>query len=268
MNPLESFFEFYESMDKATMFLFWLVVIFVFVLIVTVITLIVRNRELKKEIKDLKSQSERFVSKDDSKIKEEKIINKENKISFKKDIKKLKKKEDELDTISEVDEDLIETVIEPKENETLKKVPLHEDRKYVIGGAYTKNILKDVGTKNQLSPIALTNKSTKKNNDSIYDKQKLKPISLSEEDMYYDSLNDGTASFIEEVSKKLEADLEPKTVELTDYEKIEEEESVIRYKDLVKRVDKREKTKKERKEIEILDDDDFISELKSFRSNL
>ena len=68
--------------------------------------------------------------------------------------------------------------------------------------------------------------------------------------------------FIEEISKRLAEEVEPQTIELTDYEKRQEEEAIISYKELLKVKDRLYK---------ITDDeeiDTFIDELKEFRTNL
>ena len=70
-------------------------------------------------------------------------------------------------------------------------------------------------------------------------------------------------SFAEEISKKMEEELKPQTIELTDYEKKQEEEAIISYQELLK-------TNKDRL-YNITDEEetiDFIKELKSFRSSL
>ena len=60
----------------------------------------------------------------------------------------------------------------------------------------------------------------------------------------------------------MEDELKPQTIELTDYEKKQEEEAIISYKELLKAKDRMYK---------ITDDeeiDTFIDELKEFRTNL
>lgn len=67
---------------------------------------------------------------------------------------------------------------------------------------------------------------------------------------------------LEELSKKLDECLEPKTIELTEYEKKQEESAVISYKELLKLKD----------EIYPINEEDdtkyFIEELKKFRNSL
>ena len=76
------------------------------------------------------------------------------------------------------------------------------------------------------------------------------------------SSNMSNQEFIEEISKRLSEEVEPQTIELTDYEKRQEEEAIISYKELLKLKDRLYK---------ITDDeeiDTFIDELKEFRTNL
>ena len=76
------------------------------------------------------------------------------------------------------------------------------------------------------------------------------------------SSNMSNQEFIEEISKRLSEEVEPQTIELTDYEKRQEEEAIISYKELLKVKDRLYK---------ITDDeeiDTFIDELKEFRTNL
>ena len=70
-------------------------------------------------------------------------------------------------------------------------------------------------------------------------------------------------SFTEELSNKIAEEIKPQTIELTEFEKKQEEEAIISYHELL--------TSSKDKVYNITDDDettDFIKELKSFRSNL
>lgn len=143
---------------------------------------------------------------------------------------------------------------ETKQNEEIKKepnnleVPKKEIKKPNISTKkyYTKNILNN--KKRNISPISLNNNIKFNPNDYIkkdnFEKSKDKSFNLLE------------------LSKKLEKELEPKTIELTEYEKEQEENAVISYQELLKvkdkiyRVDDEEDTKY------------FIEELKKFRNSL
>ena len=71
-----------------------------------------------------------------------------------------------------------------------------------------------------------------------------------------------TPNYLKEVSAKMADELTPQTIELTDYEKEQEENAIISYQELLAAKDN----------LIILDDDDetvdFIEELKNFRDNL
>ena len=68
--------------------------------------------------------------------------------------------------------------------------------------------------------------------------------------------------YLQEISNKMADELKPQTIELTDYEKMQEENAIISYKELITLKDK----------IMMLDDDDetvnFIEELKKLRNSL
>jgi len=69
-------------------------------------------------------------------------------------------------------------------------------------------------------------------------------------------------SFVEEISRQLESQLGPQTIELTDYEKEQEETAIISYKELLKVKEQlyEENVAKENEE--------FLKDLKALRSNL
>ena len=69
-------------------------------------------------------------------------------------------------------------------------------------------------------------------------------------------------SFVEEISRKLESQLGPQTIELTDYEKEQEETAIISYKELLK-------VKEQLYEENIAkENEEFLKDLKALRSNL
>lgn len=71
-----------------------------------------------------------------------------------------------------------------------------------------------------------------------------------------------THDYLEEISTQMANELNPQTIELTDYEKVQEEQAVISYKELL--------ALKDKGEIQSEEDDDinFIEDLKQFRNNL
>ena len=69
-------------------------------------------------------------------------------------------------------------------------------------------------------------------------------------------------SFVEEISRQLEQQLGPQTIELTDYEKEQEETAIISYKELLK-------VKEQLYEENVVkENEEFINDLKAFRNNL
>lgn len=144
---------------------------------------------------------------------------------------------------------------------------------------YSKNILNEVGTKEQTSPLTV-GKTSYIDEDHI---QKLKPIEILEEDNYEDESEEepldeeeNNTSFVEEISKQIEKDLEPKTIELTDFERRQEEDAIISYDELIKNKSRSSRYVKEDEllnqdntyEFTTEDDDEFLKELKSFRNDL
>lgn len=75
-------------------------------------------------------------------------------------------------------------------------------------------------------------------------------------------VNNDSYDYLKEVSDKLSNEVEAKTIELTEYEKKQEENAIISYKELLKVKD----------QIQTIDDEDetieFIENLKNFRDNL
>ena len=132
-------------------------------------------------------------------------------------------------------------------------------------GPYRKNILRELNTSGQTSPVNI-GKSTvdvPKVKVTSYVKPKEQIIEKKIEDKKEKSITEvDNQTFIEEISKRMEQELEPQTIELTDYEKKQEEEAIISYQELLKAKDRMYK---------ITDDEEinsFIDELKEFRTNL
>lgn len=144
----------------------------------------------------------------------------------------LKTKSEPKEIVKEVIKEVIKEVPKVEEKEEIKKeVKIQE-------GPYSKNILKDMSTRHQTSPINIIGGLEKEEKSE-------------------------NVSYTEEVTRKLESEYKPQTIELTDYEKKQEEEAIISYKELLS-------TNKE-KLYNITDEEDttdFIKELKSFRSSL
>ena len=119
---------------------------------------------------------------------------------------------------------------------------------------YSRSALKD-NRRFQTSPINIIREETL---DETM--QKLKPIEIGEakEDVKRENVN-----FVEEISRKMEQEIKPQTIELTDYELKQEEEAIISYDELMKNKDRLFKITDDEE-----DDAQFIEELKYFRNSL
>ena len=119
---------------------------------------------------------------------------------------------------------------------------------------YSRSALKD-NRRFQTSPINIIREETL---DETM--QKLKPIKIGEakEDVKRENVN-----FVEEISRKMEQEIKPQTIELTDYELKQEEEAIISYDELMKNKDRLFKITDDEE-----DDAQFIEELKYFRNSL
>ena len=163
------------------------------------------------------------------KIKDLKNKELENKVK-KEELEKKIKEEVKVEPIKEVKEEVKPSV----------KPVISEESK-----PYSKNVLKDISTRNQTSPISIKKEVMNKVKEEIKDNKK------------------ENISFTETLSKQLEESQVNEPIELTDYERKQEEEAIISYKELLN-------ASKDR--LYKLNDDeetvDFISELKSFRSSL
>ncbi len=91
------------------------------------------------------------------------------------------------------------------------------------------------------------------------------PVSLNNEEFNINDLapkKNTTNNYLDEVSKKIAKEIKPHTIELTDYEKEQEDNAIISYQELLNAKDK----------INNYDDEietvDFIEELKKFRNSL
>ena len=266
MSLFNSLSDFYNNLSSDGLFLFWILIfVFAFLVFLTII-LLVKNNKLTKII--LSERNSKVVSEES---KEEKISDKEN-------IKEEKQEKEESlileDTIIPKEEVKIEV---KKEIEPEPKIELSNSNKEVNvkkeeNNLYQKNVLREMNAKMPTSPIHIDNKEAKEDKQlsidiSSYDDiiteredSNISPL-LEMEDNY--SSDEISSSYLEEVTKKLsEEEKESNNIELTDYEKKQEEEAIISYNELQKVKDKIYNLNEEE------EDDDFIDELKLFRSDL
>lgn len=211
MNIIKSISNFYQNLSTSELVLIWVVITIFFILLFICINLMVKVKKLRKIIKNLN---------------EEKKIN--------------------IVKTSDIDFNNIKLIKESKQDLIVNK----EQTNLENTGIYQKNMLKEIGTKDQTSPVSIG-----KGNDiiSLAETQKLTPIDISkynlDETLYQD----------------LEEEETP--IEFTDFERQGEEDAIISYEELIKNTHLAA-TREERFNTEIEDDSEFLKELKSFRKGM
>ena len=211
MNIIKSISNFYQNLSTSELVLIWVVITIFFILLFICINLMIKVKKLRKIIKNLN---------------EEKKIN--------------------IVKTSDIDFNNIKLIKESKQDLIVNKEPTNLENT----GIYQKNMLKEIGTKDQTSPVSIG-----KGNDviSLAETQKLTPIDISkynlDETLYQD----------------LEEEETP--IEFTDFERQGEEDAIISYEELIKNTHLAV-TREERFNTEIEDDSEFLKELKSFRKGM
>ena len=103
--------------------------------------------------------------------------------------------------------------------------------------------------------------------------QKLEPIEVIEEvdeeviKPKYEKEEIKEDSFVEEIKRQVDEEIDDGPIALTDFENSQEEDAIISYEELLRNA-KMAETRENRYDIDIDDDNDFLKELKSFRNNL
>lgn len=124
--------------------------------------------------------------------------------------------------------------------------------------AYQKNVLQNKNT--ITSPISISNEDTFNMNKLSFDLNEF--IKKSEKIVPKIKETAPKKDYLKELSDQMAKELQPQTIELTDYEKEQEEHAIISYQELLAVKDK----------LTMLDDEtetvDFIEELKNFRNSL
>lgn len=122
---------------------------------------------------------------------------------------------------------------------------------------YQKNLLK--GHDKTTSPVSISNQEVFDMNKLSFDLNEF--IKKSEKIVPKIHQDSKKSDYLKEISEKMANELKPQTIELTDYEKEQEEHAIISYQELLSVKDQ-----------VIVDDDDetidFIEELKHFRNTL
>ena len=272
----------FSEMDTLDIIIVVGIIFIVIFLICLSSSLMKKNKVLREELKN-KQNIDNIIMDED--ITNDKEIENYEDINI---IKEDKPEEDNIvvpnekvDILNELNENLYEDDIlsKPEEegiNEILKDLP---DNDTSITAPYTRNVLKSLSQSGQTSPVNIGKSAVdvpkvkvtsyvkeEPKHEVKIEQQKLdfeeKDIKKELPKLKENSSNMSNQEFIEEISKRLSEEVEPQTIELTDYEKRQEEEAIISYKELLKVKDRLYK---------ITDDeeiDTFIDELKEFRTNL
>ena len=236
MNFFSSFSKFYDNLSSGGLLFFWIIVFLFCFLIFLSIVLVIKNRKLMILLEG--------ENKTNSEIESEKQIPVSREITF-----PAENNNKILENTNEVEEEKEEAIKE----------------EYEEVGPYKKNVLREMNTRAQTSPISITKEDVIYNTNDDYELNDIylreeNPSILEEmEDSY--EINENM-KFASEIVERMEEEIKPSNIELTDYEKKQEEEAIISYDELLKVKDKI---------YNITDDeetDEFIDELKSFRLDL
>ena len=300
---MNTFKDCYNNLDILNLILFWGTII-VIILIIIFLTLYFS----RKKNNGIKEENNNFVFDDIDIIKHN--DNQSTKIEIKKD-EKIEKVDEEINLENNIDipiqKEIIKETVEdyPEEetnNITIEKVNIIEPSTEKTGininieknntievkkdndeflfdelikkdtnnekpRAYQKNVFREMNLRNQTSPIG------------IIRERKTNPI-----DEYKESLTETKDSYLENVYNSLSEATVPDKVELTEYEKRQEEDAVISYQELLKKKDTIDYDREEDAVIsygelvnrnsrlynirEEEEDKEFLSELKKFRKDL
>ena len=276
------FLKIFSEMDTLDIIIVVGIIFIVIFLICLSSSLMKKNKVLREELKN-KQNIDNIIMDED--ITNDKEFENYEDINI---IKEDKPEEDNIivpnekvDILNELNENLYEDDIlsKPEEegiNEILKDLP---DNDTSLTAPYTRNVLKSLSTSGQTSPVNIGKSAVDVPKVKVTSYVKEEPkheVKLEQQKLDFEEkeikkelpkLEENSSSmsnqeFIEEISKRLAEEVEPQTIELTDYEKRQEEEAIISYKELLKVKDRLYK---------ITDDeeiDTFIDELKEFRTNL
>ena len=227
--------------------------------------LLSKNKKLKDEIEDLKL-GDRILADKYRKVDEENIISidkisTDNVLSRDDLVKssdslndsKVSLESSVLDSNDKVDEIVKKDKSVEKINSTNNKKDRVKDTKIVVDSnkhskPYSKNILHD--SPSITSPISLDVEKVSFNVDEFVKRDK----STSEI---------STSDYLENISNAISEEIKPQTIELTGYEKEQEENAIISYKELLK-------ASKSSNSVNVSQEDtsEFIEELKKLRNSL
>ena len=222
--------------------------------------LLSKNKKLKDEIEDLKL-GDRILADKYRKVDEENIISiykiSTDNVLSKDDLvkssdslndSKVSLESSVLDSNDKVDEIVKKDKSVEKINSTNNKKDRVKDTKIVVDSnkhskPYSKNILHD--SPSITSPISLDVEKVSFNIDEFVKRDK------------------STSDYLENISNAISEEIKPQTIELTGYEKEQEENAIISYKELLK-------ASKSSNSVNVSQEDtsEFIEELKKLRNSL
>lgn len=242
MNLLSSFGDFYNNLSSDGLFFFWIVLFLFCFLVFLAIVLVLKNKKLSKLLEEEKNVLDESSDMDNIIIKKEDEVKNNNEYIL--------NVEDEKKYIKE-------EIINDDKKEIIKK-EIEET------GLYKKNILREMNARKQTSPISISNNDVVYNTDNYdFDETYLREDSVSPlEDMEDAYEINNNMKFASEIVEKMEEEIKPSNIELTEYEKKQEEEAIISYDELLKVKDKIYNITEDE------ETDEFIDELKSFRLDL
>lgn len=247
MNLLSSFIDFYNKMSSDGLFFFWIIVfLFCFLIFLTII-LVRKNKKLVKLLND-------------EYINEKEINTIDIPVIDKNEYVEVNDKELMVDVNEEVNIQKEDAIIE-----TIEEIKLENKKEET--GPYKKNVLREMNARSQTSPISINKNdvvyNTNINNDYGLDESYLREESVSPLEMMEDTYEvSDSMKFASEIVDRMEEEIKPSNIELTDYERKQEEEAIISYEELLQVKDKIYNITEEE------ENDEFIDELKSFRLNL
>lgn len=263
----------FDNLTDSGMFFFWIVIFLVVVLFILSVILLKKNKKLKELVDNESFNKENMPPISDNINSEQKnVLN----ISFDNDVNKDKdievRKIESEDKKSDITENK-EVEYENKRSDMAIKNEIRAKVEISTPGAYQRNVLREMSRKMPISPIHIeksnidedTSIYTVSNDEDDYDLDEiyLREDSVSPLEEMEDSyeVNDNM-KFASEIVSRMEEEMKPSNIELTDYEKKQEEEAIISYDELQKVKDKIYNITEDE------ETDDFIDELKIFRSDL
>ena len=234
------FSSFYNSLSSDGVFFFWIAMFLLVFLVFLTIILLIKNNKLTKLLKEREEVGTLPIEED----------------NVKKEVTTVLRKESTSNVVKE--EEIKKEEVKPIENKTQEKKINTENEKV---GLYQKNVLREANSRGQTSPIHIENNNDDKEDALLeldYGEDSISPLEEME-DLYEENDN---MKFASEIVDKMEKESVPNNIELTEYEKKQEEEAIISYDELLKVKDKIYNITEDE------ETDEFIDELKSFRLDL